>query len=217
VLRKRANGALLLAAGSRAMSWMAESSSDDEEGDRCTLLSAGGRGDRTTSAGRNRDSPRPSTNGGGGADCKVGEWRRDQGEETEEEEVGEKKVEQFWTRDFGSDRGVRCRRLLVRSGWRGAPVTRSGSRVGLVGWASRVVVHRLVGCISYRRCTHVWYISLVYIYIYIYIYIYLCVCARALPPPPFFANTEKSSACQILKEEAASGPKFIAIYLKQNN
>jgi hypothetical protein len=62
-----------------------------------------------------------------GADCEVGEWRRERGEETEEE-VGEKMVERFWIRDFGSDRGARCGRLLVRSGWRGAPITGSGSR-----------------------------------------------------------------------------------------
>jgi hypothetical protein len=44
VLRKRVNGALLLAAGSRVMSLMAESSSDYEEGDRCTLQTARGGG-----------------------------------------------------------------------------------------------------------------------------------------------------------------------------
>jgi hypothetical protein len=33
---------------------------------------------------------------GGGADCEVGEWRRERGEETEEE-VGKKKVKRFWT------------------------------------------------------------------------------------------------------------------------
>jgi hypothetical protein len=43
VLRKRVNGALLLPAGSRGMSWMAESSCDNEKGDRCTLLTAGER------------------------------------------------------------------------------------------------------------------------------------------------------------------------------
>jgi hypothetical protein len=135
---------------------------------RCTLLTAGARardvertgvlehgGDRTTSAGRKRDSPRPSTNGGSGADCELGEWRRERGEETEEEEVGEKKVERFWTGDFGSDRGARCRRfcLLVQNGWRGAPVTGSGCarRAGWVSW----MACRLVGCISYRGCTHV--------------------------------------------------------------
>jgi hypothetical protein len=31
----------------------------------------------------------------GGADCEVGEWQRERGEETKEEEVGEKKVERF--------------------------------------------------------------------------------------------------------------------------
>jgi hypothetical protein len=62
-----------------------------------------GRGDQTMSVGQNRDSPRPSTNGGGGADCELGEWRRERGEETEEE-VGEKKVERFWTGDVGSNR-----------------------------------------------------------------------------------------------------------------
>jgi hypothetical protein len=48
----------------------------------------------------------------------VGEWRRERGEETEEEVV-EKKVERFWIGDFGSNRG--------------APVTGSGSRAALVG------------------------------------------------------------------------------------
>jgi hypothetical protein len=41
------------------------------------------------------------------------DWRRERGEEIEEEEVGEKKVERFWTGDFGSDMGTWCGRLLV--------------------------------------------------------------------------------------------------------
>jgi hypothetical protein len=51
---------------------------------------------------------------------RLGEWRRERGveeEDDDEEEVGENKVERFWTGEVGSDRGVcagGC--LLVRNG-----------------------------------------------------------------------------------------------------
>jgi hypothetical protein len=94
VLRKRVNGALLLA-GSRAISLMAESSSNDKEGDRCTLLTAGGGGEargveRTRilehereeggaddKRGWNRDNPRPSPNALRRGGLRSGEWRRE--------------------------------------------------------------------------------------------------------------------------------------------
>jgi hypothetical protein len=64
-------------------------------------------------------------------------------------------VERFWAGEVGSDRGVWCRRLLAGSKW----IARCASCwVGLVhqaGWVSRTMARWLVGCISYRGCTHV--------------------------------------------------------------
>jgi hypothetical protein len=80
------------------------------------------------------------------------------------------------------DRGVRCARLPVRSGWCGAPVTGSGSRATLVGWVSRTVACRPgwlgepdrgapVGWVHFLERMHPCVVH-IYIYIYIHIYIY---------------------------------------------
>jgi hypothetical protein len=103
--------------------------------------------------GRNRDGPHPSTNGSGGADAK---WGSDGG--SEEKKLKNKK----WGRKGGAvlDRGFwigqgRAVRAVAGSKWMARCTSYWVGFAHRPGWVSRTMARWLVGCISYRGCTHV--------------------------------------------------------------